>query len=251
MAGRLEGKRIIITGAAGGIGAATVKQFIREGARVVIADLNERGAQEVAHSAGPACHVIHCDVSSENDVRRMIEGSVAWLGGLDGLVNNAGLQYAGKVTDFDSALWDRLMAVNVRAHFFTAKYAVPYLRQAGGGTIINTSSVAGQRGAPGVTGYATSKGAVIAFSIALALELAPDKIRVNCVCPGWVDTPFNEPAINFMGGPKVQENMIKATVPLGRQATPDEIAPLYVYLTSDESSYMTAKVIGIDGGEYN
>lgn len=249
--GRLDGKRSIITGAASGIGAAIARQFVREGARVVIADLNEGGAREIARSVGPSCHAIGCDVASEEEVGRMIQDGAAWLGGLDILVNNAGLQYAGKVTDFEVALWDRLMAVNVRAHFFTTKHAVPHLRQSGGGSIINTSSVAGQRGAPGMTGYSTSKGAAIAFATALALELAPDNIRVNCVCPGWVDTPFNDPAVDFMGGRKVQEELIKATVPMGRQATPDEIAPLFVYLASDESSYMTAKVVGIDGGAYN
>jgi len=251
MTGRLQGKRIVITGAATGIGREAVRHFVREGARVVIADLNEAEARRVADALGGACHVVRCDVGSEEEVKRMIADAVGWLGGLDVLANNAGLQYAGYVTDFDTALWDRLMAINVRAHFFTAKYAVPHLRKSGRGSIINTSSVAGQRGAPGVTGYSTSKGAVIAFSIALALELAPDNIRVNAVCPGWVDTPFNAPAINFMGGVKVQDAMIKATVPMGRQATPDEIAPLFVYLASDESSYMTAKVIGIDGGAYS
>lgn len=251
MRGRLDGKRIIVTGAAGGIGAATARRFVDEGARVVIADINESLAHETARSLGQSCHEIRCDLANEDDTHRMIEAAVDWLGGLDGLVNNAGLQYAGKVTDFDAALWDRLMAINVRAHFFTTKHAVPHLRSAGGGSIINVSSVAGQRGAPGMTGYSTSKGAAIAFSVASALELAPDKIRVNCVCPGWVDTPFNDPAIEFMGGGGVQEQLIKATVPMGRQATPEEIAPLFVYLASDESSYMTAKVIGIDGGAYN
>jgi dihydroanticapsin dehydrogenase len=127
----------------------SVRQFVREGARVVIVDLDDGGARDISHSVGPSCHVIRCDLACEEEVSRTIEDAVAWLGGLDTLVNNAGLQYAGKVTDFDSALWERLMAVNVRAHFFMAKHAVPHLKKSGGGSIINTSSVAGQRGSRG------------------------------------------------------------------------------------------------------
>ena len=171
--------------------------------------------------------------------------------GLDVLAQNAGLQHSGLVTDFDASRWDALFAVNARAHFFGAKHAVPHLRKSGKGSIINTSSLAGQRGGPGLTAYSASKGAVIAFSTALAMELAKDNIRVNTICPGWVDTPFNQPAINFMGGRDTQEAVVKAIVPLGRQAMSSEIAPLFVYLASDESSYMTAQAITVDGGVYN
>jgi dihydroanticapsin dehydrogenase len=128
---------------------------------------------------------------------------------------------------------------------------VPHIRQAGKGSIINTSSLAGQRGGPGLTAYSASKGAVIAFSTALAMELAPDNIRVNAICPGWVDTAFNQPAIDFMGGRATQEEVVRRIVPLRRQAQPHEIAPLFVYLASDESSYVTAQAITIDGGVYN
>ena len=251
MTGRLDGKRIIVTGAAGGIGAAVVHSFIAEGARVVIADTNFHGAERVAAEAGQVCRALRCDVSNEEIVRTVIGEATGWLGGLDVLVNNAAVMKSGMVTDFAVEDWDRIMGVNVRAHFLTSKHAVPHLRKAGGGSIINTSSVAGQRGGPGSTAYSTSKGAVIALTTTLALELAGDNIRVNAVCPGWVDTPFNDPIIDFIGGKQAHAELVKSMVPMGRQGTPEDIAPFYVYLASDESSYMTAKTVGIDGGAYN
>ncbi|BCG85625.1 short-chain dehydrogenase [Mesorhizobium sp. 113-3-9] len=250
MSGRLSGKRIIITGAVDNIGKEAVRGFVAEGARVVIGDRDERGAA-TAHEFGGAVHFIKVDVTEEGSVRSLIEEGAAWLGGLDVLCQNAGLQHSGAVTDFDAAKWDALFAVNARAHFFGAKYAVPMLRKNGKGSIINTSSLAGKRGGPGMTAYSASKGAVIAFTTALAMELAADNIRVNAICPGWVDTTFNQPAINFMGGLDAQAKAVSSVVPMGRQALSSEIAPMFVYLASDESSYMTAQAITIDGGVYN
>ncbi|MDR5651620.1 SDR family NAD(P)-dependent oxidoreductase [Ruixingdingia sedimenti] len=251
MAGRLEGKRIIITGAVGNIGKEAVRQFVAEGARVVIGDRDATGA-DTAREFGAAVHFIQVDVTDEASVRALVDRGAEWLGGLDVLAQNAGLQHSGAVTDFDAAKWDALFAVNARAHFFGAKHAVPLMRKAGrGGSIINTSSLAGKRGGPGMTAYSASKGAVIGFTTALAMELAGDNIRVNAICPGWVDTAFNQPAIDFMGGAAAQAQAVKAVVPLGRQATPAEIAPMFVYLASDESAYMTAQAITIDGGVYN
>ncbi|QKC94696.1 SDR family NAD(P)-dependent oxidoreductase [Mesorhizobium sp. NZP2298] len=250
MSGRLSGKRIIITGAVDNIGKEAVRGFVAEGARVVIGDRDERGAA-TAQEFGGAVHFIKVDVTEEGSVRSLIEEGAAWLGGLDVLCQNAGLQHSGAVTDFDAAKWDALFAVNARAHFFGAKYAVPMLRKNGKGSIINTSSLAGKRGGPGMTAYSASKGAVIAFTTALAMELAADNIRVNAICPGWVDTAFNQPAINFMGGLDAQAKAVSSVVPLGRQALSSEIAPMFVYLASDESSYMTAQAITIDGGVYN
>lgn len=251
MAGRLQGKRIIITGGVANIGREAVKAFVREGARVVIGDLNEKAGAAAAAEFGAATHFIQVDVTKEDSVRHLIEAGAKWLGGLDVLAQNAGLQHSGLVTDFDAARWDALFAVNARAHFFGAKHAIPHLRRSGKGSIINTASLAGQRGGPGLTAYSASKGAVIAFGTALAMELAKDNIRVNTICPGWVDTPFNQPAIDFMGGRETQDQVVARVVPLGRQAVPSEIAPLFVYLASDESSYMTAQAVTVDGGVYN
>lgn len=250
MTDRLKGKRIIITGAVSNIGKEAVRQFVAEGARVVIGDRDAAGAATAAEF-GAQVSFVQVDVTSEDSVRNLIETGAEWLGGLDVLVQNAGLQHSGAVTDFGADQWDALMAVNARAHFFGAKYAVPLLRKNGGGSIINTSSLAGKRGGPGMTAYSASKGAVIAFTTALAMELAGDNIRVNAICPGWVDTAFNKPAIDFMGGTGAQSVAVEAVVPMKRQAQSSEIAPMFVYLASDESSYMTAQAITIDGGVYN
>ena len=251
MAARLGGKRIIITGGVNNIGKEAARQFVAEGAKVAIGDINETAGRAAVADLGPSTHFIKVDVTDETSVRQFIESAVSWLGGLDALCQNAGLQHSGAVTEFDGKRWDALFAVNSRAHFFGAKYAIPHLRKSGKGSIINTASLAGQRGGPGMTAYSASKGAVIAFGTALAMELAKDNIRVNTICPGWVDTAFNQPAIDFMGGRAEQEKAVKQIVPLGRQAVPSEIAPLFVYLASDESSYMTAQALTIDGGVYN
>ena len=251
MAGRVEGKRILFTGASTGIGRSAAELLVREGAKLVFCSNNEERGRQAAQEIGGRTEFIQCDVRSEAAIKNFVETGVKLLGGLDVLVQNAGIQYNGKVTDFATEKWDDLMVVNVRAHFLGAKYAIPHLRAQGGGSIINMSSVAGKRGGGGMSGYATSKGAAIAFTTALARELAPDNIRVNAICPGWVDTEFNAPAINNLGGLENQRKAIETYVPLGRQATSDEIAPIFVYLASDESSFMTAQSILVDGGAHN
>ncbi len=251
MVGRLDRKRIIITGGVNNIGKEAARQFVAEGAKVVIGDINETAGRATVAELGPSTHFVKVDVTDEPSVQHFIESGVHWLGGLDVLCQNAGLQHSGAVTEFDGKRWDALFAVNSRAHFFGAKHAIPHLRKSGKGSIINTASLAGKRGGPGMTAYSASKGAVIAFGTALAIELAKDNIRVNTICPGWVDTAFNQPAIDFMGGRAQQEKVVQQIVPLARQAVPSEIAPLFVYLASDESSYMTAQALTIDGGVYN
>lgn len=251
MTRRLSGKRIIITGAIGNIGKEAARSFVAEGARVVIGDIAEAPGRAVVAELGDAAHFVQVDVTSETSVATLIAEGTEWLGGLDVLAQNAGLQRSGAISEFDRADWDALFAVNARAHFFGAKYAIPHLKRSGKGSIINMSSLAGKRGGPGLVAYSASKGAVVAFTTALALELAPDNIRVNAICPGWVDTAFNQPAIDFMGGADAQQRKIASFVPLGRQAKAEEIAPLFVYLASDESSYVTAQSFGIDGGVHN
>lgn len=251
MTERLKNKRIVIIGAATGIGRAAAAAAVAEGAKVVIADLAEEAGQRAAAEIGPNCAFHRCDISDEASVKALFAKAVEWLGGLDGLVNNAGLQKAGPMVQTTVADWDALMGVNARGVFLATREAVPHLKAAGGGAIVNTASLAAKRGGPGVTAYAASKGAVMAFTTACALELAGDNIRVNSICPGFIDTPFNNPAIAFLGGREAQEKLVKSWVPLGRQATPEEIAPLYTFLLSDESSYVTAQAYSVDGGVYN
>jgi NAD(P)-dependent dehydrogenase (short-subunit alcohol dehydrogenase family) len=155
------------------------------------------------------------------------------------------------VDSFPADLWDQVYAVNVRAQFFGVKHAVPHLKRAGKGSIVNMSSLAGKHGGPGRAAYSSAKAAVIGMGNSLASELAPFGIRVNTLCPGWIDTPFNRPAIDFIGGDGAVDDMVRATVPMGRQGTPDEVAPIYVYLLSEESSYVTSQALIIDGGSYS
>ncbi len=247
----LEGKLAIITGAATGIGRATALLFAREGAQVIIADTNEDDAQKtVAHIEGEngKAGFVRTDVSSAEDMQALMETAAEQMGGIDVIVNNAGAQRSGAITDFEESEWDLLMRVNPKSCFLGAKYGVPYLRERGSGSIVNIASLAGLKGGPGMSAYSASKGAIIAFTRALAMELAPDNIRVNCVCPGWIDTPFNQPAIEFMGGREEQEKMVQQMVPLQRQGIPEEIAPGILYLASDASSYMTGQALVIDGG---
>jgi dihydroanticapsin dehydrogenase len=248
---QLEGKVAIITGAATGIGRATALLFAGEGASVVIADVNEDDAQRTVaniEDEGGSARFVQADVSEAEDVQALMKRAAEEMGGIDVIVNNAGAQRSGAVTEFEESEWDLLMRVNPRSCFLGAKYGVPHLRERGGGSIVNVSSLAGLKGGPGMTAYSASKGAIIAFTRALAEELAPDNIRANSVCPGWIDTPFNEPAIEFMGGRAHQEEMVQQTVPLKRQGTPEEIAPGILYLASDASSYVTGQELVIDGG---
>ncbi len=248
---QLQDKVAIITGAATGIGRATALLFAKEGASVVVADINEDDAQRTVadiEDKGGSARFVQTDVSEAEDVQALMERSAEEMDGIDVIVNNAGAQRSGAVTEFQESEWDLLMRVNPRSCFLGAKYGVPYLRERGGGSIVNVSSLAGLKGGPGMTAYSASKGAIIAFTRALAEELAPDNIRANSVCPGWIDTPFNEPAIEFMGGRAQQEEMVQQTVPLKRQGTPEEIAPGILYLASDASSYVTGQELVVDGG---
>ena len=251
MTARLQGKRVLLIGAATGIGRACVEDFAHNGASIVVADLNEAGAREaaaLAASIGAQASSIGCDVRDEASVKSVVEEAERRLSGLDTLVCLAGLQRVGYIETFDAATWDALFNVNVRGTFFACKYAAPAIKRAGGGSIVTTSSLAGLRGAAGMVAYASAKGAVIAFTTAYALELAPFNIRVNSVLPGWIDTPFNGPAIEILGGPDAHAEIIKRIVPLGFQGTPKDVAPIYTFLVSEESRYITAKSMMVDGG---
>jgi NAD(P)-dependent dehydrogenase (short-subunit alcohol dehydrogenase family) len=243
----------IVTGAASGIGRAAASELVARGLDVVVADLDGDGASRAAaelDEVGTA-HAVQVDMADSAQVERLVAETAERFGRLDVVVNNAGVQRSGAVTDFAESDWDLLLGVNPKSCFLAAKHAVPLMRSTagGGGSIVNVSSIAGLKGGPGQTAYSASKGAIVAFSRALAVELAADSIRVNCLCPGWVDTPFNAPAIEFMGGRDQQDAMIAATVPLGRQGRPDEIARTIAFLALDDSAYMTGQALVVDGGQ--
>jgi dihydroanticapsin dehydrogenase len=248
---RLDDKRILFIGGITNIGAAAVKRIVAEGARVAVADIDADAGPASIEAYGDRALFVPVDVREEASVAALVDRAVDWLGGLDGLCQNAGLLRAGPVENFAAETWDAVYAVNVRAQFLGVKHAVPHLKAAGAGSIVNMSSLAGKHGGPGRAAYSSAKAAVIGMGNSLAAELAPFRIRVNTLCPGWIDTPFNRPAIDFIGGDDAVEAMVRATVPLGRQGTPDEVAPMFVYLLSDESAYVTSQALIIDGGSYS
>jgi len=247
---QLVGKRVVMTGGAANIGRACAVEMARHGAAVVIGDLDEAGALETVRlieDEGGIAHFVPTDVTSEDAIAQLVDSALERLGGLDIGFFNAGIQRSGEVNRVPVADWDALFTVNPRHCFLGAKHLAPHLREHGG-SIVFTASLAALRGGPGMTAYSASKAAIVGFAKALAAELAPSGIRVNTVAPGWIDTPFNQPAIDFMGGVAAQESAVQQVVPLGRQGTPEEIAGGVVYLASDASSYMTGQVLVIDGG---
>ncbi|MEH0296152.1 SDR family NAD(P)-dependent oxidoreductase [Agrobacterium sp. CCNWLW71] len=251
MSGRLSGKRVLLTGGVANIGLAILEAFVAEGATVSVVDIDSTRGADVEKRFGERVRFIKADLSKEDEIKVAISRSVDWMGGLDTLCLNAGIQLSGKLEEFTTSNWDKVFAINVRANFIFARESVKHLRAAKKASIVMMSSLAGKRGAPGLLSYSSSKAAVIGLTTTLALELARDGIRVNAVCPGWIDTPFNQPAIEYLGGKDKQESLVPILIPLGRQASPEEVAPLFVYLASDEASYVTAQSINVDGGIYN
>lgn len=252
MAGALAERAVVLTGCVANIGRATALLFAAEGARLHLLDVDPAGADTAAEAVrrGAEASFEVADVSRGADWERALAVAQDRLGAVDVVVNNAGLQRAGAVTGFAEDDWDALMEVNPRSCFLAAKHAVPLMDAAGGGVLVNVASLAGLHGGPGLTAYSASKGAIVAFTKALAAEVAPRGIRANVLCPGWVDTAFNQPAIDFLGGRDNLERAVAAGVPMGRQAEPREIASALLFLASDASSYMTGQALAVDGGVY-
>jgi 3-oxoacyl-[acyl-carrier protein] reductase len=245
---RLADKIALVTGAASGFGAEIARAFAREGAKVAILDLNGDGAQAVARAIGPAATPFPGDVTSANDVRSCVERLVATHGRLDIVVNNAGWTHRNQpMLDVNEAEFDKVYAVNVKSIYHMTHAVVPLMRRQGGGCIINIGSTAGIRPRPGLTWYNGSKGAVNLMSRSMAVELAPDRIRVNCVAPVIGETALLE---SFMGLPDTPENRAKfiATIPLGRLSRPRDVANACLYLASDEADFITGVVLEVDGG---
>ncbi len=246
---RLEGKVAIVTGAASGFGAGIAQAYVAEGARVIVADLNEQGARSVAAALGPTAVAAGGDVSRAGDCEAIVARAVSAFGGLDIVVNNAGTTHRNKpLLDVTEAEFDRVYAVNVKSIYWMTQATVPLLRrQKRGGSIINVGSTAGIRPRPGLTWYNGSKGAVNTITLAMAQELASDNIRVNSICPVIGATALLE---DFMGMPDTPENRARflATIPLGRMSTPADIANAAVWLAEPASSFITGILLPIDGG---
>jgi NAD(P)-dependent dehydrogenase (short-subunit alcohol dehydrogenase family) len=244
---RLEGKVAIISGAASGMGAATAHRFAKEGAKVVIADMLEEGAQVAADitRANGAAEFMRLDVTNEDDWKAVVEATVRTYGKLDILVNNAGLSGSAASDMLDTDVWDKLMAVNARGVFLGTKHAVLAMKQAGGGSIVNLSSIAGVTGSDRThMGYNASKGAVRTLTKSTAVQFGGDGIRANSVHPGLMP-PMRTSGIT--ADPAVRAKMLEG-VPLRRAGEVDEVANAVLFLASDEASYITGAELYVDGG---
>lgn len=241
---RLDGKVALISGAARGQGAVEAALFAREGAKVVFGDVLDtegQAVEEAIRQAGGEATYIHLDVTREADWQEAVGTAVATYGQLDILVNNAGILRREGIEETSRELWDTVLAVNATGVFLGTKYVIPAMRQAGGGSIVNISSVSGMV-ALGAPAYNASKGAVRVFTKVTAIQHAKDNIRCNSVHPGPIDTPMTQTSDT------ARRQQIIASVPLGRYGTPEDIAYGVLYLASDEAAFVTGSELVIDGG---
>lgn len=246
MVNRLKDKVAIITGAGSGMGEDIAKIFVHEGAKVAVLDINEKAAANVASAIGTSAIPVRCDVAKKADIDAAIKATLAAFRKIDILVNNAGVSHVNKpLLDIDDADFDRVFAVNVKGLFMFCQAVVPWLRKNGGGAIINVGSTAGLRPRPGLSAYNATKGAVHNLTKTLAVELAPDKIRVCAIAPVATDTPLLP---TFLGHSEENRAKFIATVPLGRLAQPRDIANIALFLASDEANFLTGNVVEVDGG---
>lgn len=248
---QLHDKVAVITGAASGIGRATALLFAREGAAVVITDINEFGGKAVAAeigSYGGRARFELADVTRAADCMRIVETAEREFGGIHILFNNAGIIRRASVVDLSEEDWDRVMAVNVKAIFLMCREVIPVMASAGGGCIINTASGWGLAGGPRAAVYCASKGAVVLLTKAMAVDHGAQNIRVNCICPGDTDTNMLRNEAQQLGEPSDRFLAESARRPLGRVGKPDEIAQAALYLASDASSFVTGTALVVDGG---
>ena len=248
---RLGGKVAVVTGGGSGIGRASARRYAREGARVVIADIDDAAAgaaaMEIEHEGGTAI-AVGADVSREEDVARLIERTLHAFDPPTVLLNSAACSSFGTLAESPAQELDRVLGVNVRSAWICARAVIPLMRDAGGGAIVNMSSITGIVGAPGMAAYSTSKGALITLTRTLALELAEHGIRVNCICPASIDTPMLQASFDRLADPEAARARNVKRHPLGRFGTPDDVANLALFLASDEASFITGATYVIDGG---
>lgn len=249
MSACLEGRIALVTGAGSGIGRAGAIAMAREGAHVVVTDLRADLAAETAAMIGARAEAHALDARDDAAIEAMVAATVARHGRLDVVHSHAGIQIPGRLEEVTAQQMDLAWALNVRAHFVIAKAAVGPMRAQGGGSVIITASNSGCQYDRGMISYATTKHAAVAMTRQMAADYARDNIRFNALCPGFVDTPFNAGFESQMGGRNALEGYVAETIPMGRWASPEEIADGIVYLASPRSSFVTGLALVIDGGE--
>ncbi len=245
---RLEGKIAIVTGAGSGIGRACALALAREGARIALVGRRKRLLEEVASDIGDAALVLAADVSKRDEIDRVVEQTVARFGGLNVLLNNAGVLHIGTAEQVTEEQWDETFNINVRGLWLLSRAVLPQMRKAGVGSIINMASVLGVNGARNRASYAPSKGAVVLLTKCMAIDHGQEHIRVNAICPSFVETDLTAAVISKAPDPKSVRSERIAVHPIGRLGQPEDIAGLAVYLASDESSWVTGAVFPVDGG---
>ncbi len=245
---RLRGKRAIITGGGSGIGRAIALRLAQEGARVLIGDLNPQAAAGVAGEIGSEALSQAVDVAQAQQVQALVDRAVGKWGGLDIMVNNAGVGIAATTPDTEENDWDLLMSVNLKGAFLGMKYAIPAIRDSGGGAIINMSSVAALVGVPDRAAYCAAKGGILSLTRAAAIDHVAEGVRINCICPGTVDTPWVQRITESYDDPEAARAAMKARQPHGRLVTPEEIAAMAAYLASDEAGSVVGAAMIVDGG---
>ena len=249
---RFDQKTVIVTGAASGFGEAIATRFAAEGAKVLVADVDVAGGERVVgaiREAGGQAAFVRTDVSKAAEVKAMIDAAVAQFGGLDILVNNAGFSHhMMPLWDLPEEDYDRVFSVNTKGVYLGAKYAVPVLRERGGGVIINTASIGAVAPRPGVTAYNATKGAVVTMTRGLAIEVAPFHIRVNAVNPVAADTQFVKGAFGVDSMPEPIRQVVIQGIPLGRLAEPRDVAAAVLFLASDDAEFLTGVCLNVDGG---
>lgn len=246
----LQGKTAIVTGAASGIGRAITVAFVRAGAQVVAADIDEAGVNATAQLTDDPERVLpfRADVSSESEMGALVESTIARFGHVTTLVNNAAVSLPGTVVETSLQDFDRSFAVNVRAAFVACQLTIPHMLHGGGGSIINMGSVNSLVAERMLSSYCVSKGALLMLTKSVALDFADSGVRCNCICPGWVDTPINLAHAERLGGLDAVRATLPNWQPMGREGRPSEIANVAAFLASELSSFMTGSAVVVDGG---